>query len=154
MAVTHHAIADRQMPNPTDGFMSLPRSRTEASAFVEWGNRLTFAYEDPSSPNAPGGRQTQPRTVIRLNGAEESYRQNDFPETTVGGGTISGAFNGTVTKHELRNNSGGTIDQDEDKTWVSTGTTTTYSTDVNLKGGPHTISSGIGGGGSANWQHQ
>jgi len=78
MAVTYHYIADRQMPNPSDGFMSLSRSRTEASAFVEWGDRLTFAYENPANPASEEGRMTQPRIIVRSNNDEQSFRQNDF----------------------------------------------------------------------------
>src|SRR3989338_10090923 len=78
LAVTYHYASDRQMPNPTDGLMTLPRTRTEASAFVEWGQRLTFAHEDTSGANEDTGRATSQKIIVRSNGAEQTFRQNDF----------------------------------------------------------------------------
>src|SRR3989338_1385595 len=57
IAATYHYASDRQMPNPSDGLISLPRSRTEASAFVEWGDRLTFARQDYAGGDEDAGRQ-------------------------------------------------------------------------------------------------
>ena len=59
LAVTYYYASDRQMPNPTDGLMTLPRTRTEASAFVEWGQRLTFAHQDYERGDETIGQATQ-----------------------------------------------------------------------------------------------
>src|SRR3989338_22327 len=71
MAVLYYYMSDRQMPDPGDGMMSLPRARAESTAFVEWGDRLTYA--------AGHLRATQPLVAVRLNGTEQEFRMEDLP---------------------------------------------------------------------------
>lgn len=77
MSVSYYYMLDRQTPNPSDGFLSLNRARSHASAFVERGRWLTFGYEAPGDPEA--GQRTHPRVLVRLNDQEQRFRDNDFP---------------------------------------------------------------------------
>jgi hypothetical protein len=125
MGVAFHYMSDRQMPDPQDGFMSLPRVRTEASAFVEWGDRLSFA--------AASRYRTQPRIIVRLNNVEEEVRQSD-----IGGATLM------VTDGTLQNTSGGQITQTNGRSALGSSTTTT-STASTVAG---SLSSSLSGGGT------
>ena len=155
MAVGYYYVSDRQMPNPSDGFQSLPRNRSEASAFVEVGNRLTFAFEDHNNPNALDGRKTQPRFVVRVNGAEKSFRQNDFADPSAGAlpGLVS--LSGITTKSQVTNSSCATLGQNQSgsslnsgtSTCLNPGTSTSSTTWVNTKSGEVPVSGGASGGG-------
>ncbi len=143
VAVSYYYANDRQMPNPTDGYMSLSRSRSEASAFVEWGDRLTFAYEDPHSPNA--GHQTHQHIIVRSNNKEQDFRQEDFPKSS--GDNF--AFQGVVSHSELTNTSRATISQNAGGSSVASNSSTGSTIYVNTKGGETPVRSSVSG--SANW---
>ena len=154
IAVTYHYASDRQMPNPTDGLLSLPRSRSEASAFVEWGDRLTFAHQDHEGDDENAGQATQQKIIIRSNGNETVFRQKDLPTpgcdpSDVGCLFITGTDMRLIKKSETRNGSSGGAGQTNTGSWASTPTTTTSTTWVNTKGGGEgtPVSSEIGGGG-------
>lgn len=146
IAVTYHYASDRQMPNPGEGLMTLPRSRTEASAFVEWGDRLTFAHQDYEGGDKEAGRATHQKVIVRSNGAEQTFRQSDFPERVydLWGGT---SYKGLITKSETTNSSSGGFTQTDAGTSLSTATGTTSTTWVNT-GDDATVGSSIGGGGA------
>lgn len=141
MAVAYHYMSDRQMPNPTDGFMSLSRTRTESSAFVEWGDRLTFAYEIQG--NDAAGRKTQPRVVVRSNNVEQEFRQNDFPDDEDG---LGEAFRGVVSEATTTNDSKATLSQTVVGASLASTTTTCSDTTLNTKSSDH-IGSCVSGGG-------
>ena len=149
MAVAYHYTLTRQMPNPSDGFMSLPRSRTEASAFVVWGDRLTFAYETDDL-NSDAGRETQPLVVVRLNDTVEEHRQNDFELPAGGPGQ---ALQGVLTESETWNTAEGTITQTESTSTLDNNNTNTVTlTKINTRAGDDYISSiQTGGGGYQSW---
>lgn len=111
VATTFHQIANRQLPNPRDATMSLPRMRTEASAFVEWGNRLTFAnITDANEDNvADGGigRETQQKIIVRSDGEEIVLRQEDVPasmDSTKGNATKSKIPNPAIIRESTTDN--------------------------------------------------
>ncbi len=145
MGTVFHYIADRRMPNPTDGFMSMPRSRTEASAFVEWGDRLSFATE--LQGNSDLGYNTQALMAVRSDGSELTYRQADVPDdASFSGGDVDMrllAFSGIETQSTTTNNESGTITQGGGGSSVSSCTSTSSNTTLNANVGS------IGGGVSA-----
>jgi len=93
-ATTAHVISHRQMPTPSDGYAAMPRMRSEASAFVVWGDRLTFSYmvdadEDgyPDLVDITGdlkpdpvdeGQKTRQQIIVRVDESEVSFRQDHF----------------------------------------------------------------------------
>ena len=131
MATTFYYSADRGMPNPGDVTMMLPRVRTEASAFVEWGDRMTFANkpDDDDDGKADGGFgfNTQPQIVVRSNSNEKVYHQEEFlpdsSQTTRSDGIITKAVTRNISSGIVSNGSG------------SGSTTTTTTLDVNVNGG-------------------
>ena len=131
-----YQIANRRMPNPTDGFMSMPRSRTSASASVEWGDRLSFAAEVPGNPDI--GYSTQPLIVVRSDGTELTYRQSDLPDDAAfAGGDVSDAdirwiaFKGVETESWTTNTQSGTITQNGGGGSVGSCTDTSATTTLN-----------------------
>jgi len=155
VATLYYVINNRQMPNPSDGHMSLPRDSSQASAFVEWGDRLTEAYKTKVD-GSPLGRQTQPRIIVRSDGVQREFRQEDFPDnvTLVDNNDVSVtkvAFRGIVSKSTVTNTSNATIVQTATGTSLQSGTTTCSSTTLNTKA-QDTIGSCVGGGaGTVNW---
>lgn len=149
MGTLFHYATSRQMPNPGDGYVSLPRERSEASAFVEWGDRLSYAFDDsnivstvfagPADPSM--GLKTQPMIVVRQDGNEKVFRQDDFPDDeSLPAGTAElgiGAFHGVVTKSTMVNTvTGAAITQTDGTSALDPGSTSTTSTTwVNTKGG-------------------
>ena len=151
VAVTYHYASDRQMPNPSDGLMSLPRSRTEASAFVEWGDRLTYAYEDRTSGDENAGHATQQKIIVRSNNAERVFRQPDFPKPSdelPDDVRSLFTYKGLVTNSETTNTSSGSLTQTEAGSSLSAGTGTHSTTWVNTEGGSSPVDSSVGGGGA------
>ena len=149
MGTTFHYISHRQMPNPSDGFRLMPRNRTEASAFVEWGDRLSFAFEHRGNPL---GYQTQPKIVVRSDNTEQQYRLSDWarpPEgtdITAVAGVVGNAAGGNVTA-SLTNTSTGRIQQTQAGSSLAvSSTSTSASTGLNAVDGPNTISSQVSGG--------
>lgn len=143
-----HQIADRQMPNPSDGFLTLPRTRTEASGFAEWGDRLTFAYDIDEGDR---GRLTQPLYVVRSNNTEQRFRADDFPRDInfrIGRiGVYIDAFESITREASTKNRSNATITQNNTSSGVASNTRTTSSTTVNTRPGvdgrvPSSVSSG------------
>lgn len=154
MAVAYHLVLDRQMPNPSDGFMTLSRGQTQASAFVEVGDRLTFAYEDPNNPNSLAGRKTQPRFIVRVNEREESYRQNDFPADgdLFPGSVANRAFIRESVSTTTTPNS--TIEQTATASRISSSTQTHSCVVVNTKAAAgEQVCSDIASGTNVTWSH-
>ena len=60
---------DRQVPDPSTGFGLMPRTSTNASATVTWGEWLTYLGSDPDS---------QSRIVFQVNDTRQEYRSGDF----------------------------------------------------------------------------
>src|SRR3989338_6836464 len=139
MAVLYYYMSDRQMPDPGDGIMSLPRARAESTAFVEWGDRLTYA--------AGHLRATQPLVAVRLNGTEQEFRMEDLPHHGLtyqdDGNVVVGqvAFRSLAREAETTNVSSGTLAQSGGGS--STGSTTTTNSwgDVNTVSGDRVSSS-------------
>lgn len=148
----YHYIADRQMPNPNDGFALLPRARSEASAFVEWGDRFTMAYRGPGD----SGRQTEMKYVVRANSTEQEFGVSDFPHdllfsgpTPIGPITVAvNAFEGISRESTTTNSSGASIDQAASA--LTSGTTTCSTTTINTLAGD-TISGCVSSGTSLDW---
>lgn len=145
MGTAFHYVADRQMPSPNDGFMSLLRERTEASAFVEWGDRLSFAFaidknEDGFTDDGfkDLGYKTQPLIVVRSNNApEKTLRNDDIPKPMSlpgGGGTLLPS-EGIVKGATTANVTSGRITQSTGRSSVSSTTTTSSKTQVNTRFG-------------------
>lgn len=171
LSVSYYYMLDRQMPNPTDGFLSLTRNRSHASAFVERGRWLTFAFEDANDPEI--GQRTHPRTLVRLNDQEQSFRDNQFPCDATMGVTCHGAaanFNqaneGIIRESwttNLQSPGSTTISQTEGGSGVSTTTTTESEVVVNLKdnaadgrpacGAPGVMCSTLSSTASVGWSH-
>ena len=159
MAVGYHYIVDRQMPDPLDGFMGLTRNRTEASAFVEWGDHLTFAWETPKARlggdadrKDPRGWKTQPLFLIRQNDQAQAFRQNEFDNRDRSLGSATNARRGSTLSSTTTNQVTANNRQTGESTAAGATTTTTTETVVNLRDGTKTITSEIGGGGStAGW---
>ena len=158
VATLYYMINNRQMPNPSDGHMTLPRGTSEASAFVEWGDRLTMSYDKDANKTSvsPLGRETQPRIIVRSDNAEREFRQEDFPDDEVlvnnDDGTVTHiAFRGIVSKATMTNTSNATIVQTATNTSLQSGTTTCSTTTLNTKA-QDTIGSCVNGGaGTVNW---
>ncbi len=130
MGTTYHMAVNRQMPDPNDGYMSMQRMRTEASAFVMWGDRLTFAFKRPDSDTTGLGYKTQPDVIVRSDNVELApFRQQDFPDDI--GGVV--AYHGVVTDSTTVNTSSGTIAQTGSATSLGTTTTATATTTLNTK---------------------
>jgi len=142
MSVSYYYMLDRQMPNPSEGFVGLSRNRTHASAFVERGPWLTFAYEEPDSPTADrdAGRRTHPRVIVRLNETEESYRDNDLPcDNSAGvpchdeGDDVVIANESVVREQWIINEHNGTVQQQETSSTAWPGTSTRSGAVINLR---------------------
>ena len=142
MAVAYHYILHRQMPNPSDGYISMPRNRTEASAFAEWGDRLTFAYEVNNDKTK--GRKTQPLYVVRSDGAMRTFRQQDWPHDS---GNAK-AFRGFVTASTTSNNVSGSIAQSGSGSSGNSSTGTSSSTTLGNGDG---IGSSVGSSNGVGW---
>ncbi len=76
-SVTLQQYRDRRVPNPTDGLGVMPRTSTNASNTVVWGEFLTFLAVD---------RNSQPQIVVQLNDEERRYRAEDMLKENKGGG--------------------------------------------------------------------
>lgn len=73
VGTTVHYVLNRRMPNPTDGFMTMPRTRTEASCFAEVGDRLTFAFMDDTGFGAG-----KPVVAVNSDGNARTFPYQDF----------------------------------------------------------------------------
>ncbi len=135
LGVVYHYIANRQMPNPTDGFMTLPRTRTEATAFVEWGDRFTMAYRAPIPGSLENGRKTTTRYVVRSDGVEQTFRGSDFPYDYVFAGRAVDSFEGIVREFSTTNTTSGGINYDPGGTSAGSTTTTCATSTVNTNAG-------------------
>lgn len=135
LGTLYYYVASRQMANPNDGYMSLPRTRTEASAFVEWGDRFTYAYDGAGD----AGRKTETLYVVRSNGTEQEFRASDFPrdETWRFGPIvfIRHAFTSIVNQGVTTNTSTASIAETGAGSVLNSGTTTCDSTTVMANGG-------------------
>lgn len=67
IVLTH--FRDRQVPNPSLGFVLTPRMSTQSNATVTWGEWLTFLAED---------RDSQPRIEILVNDTQQTFRSEDI----------------------------------------------------------------------------
>ena len=70
-AIVINHFRDRQVPDPSFGFALMPRTSTNASATVTWGEHLTTLSDD---------RDSQPRILVVLNNKEKEFRSEDFQE--------------------------------------------------------------------------
>ncbi|MDP3703523.1 MAG: hypothetical protein Q8R78_03985, partial [Candidatus Omnitrophota bacterium] len=110
------------------------------------GDRLTFAHQDYEGGDENAGRATQQKIIVRSNGAEQTFRQSDFPESSCEDMSdpscleVNGVYRGLTTGSETINTGSGGSPA------ASTGTTST--TRVNTKKGEASVVSWIGGGGS------
>ena len=145
MGTLFYYASSRQMPNPGDGYTSLTRDRSEASGFVEWGNKLSYAFESdniiPMSPDSDMGRKTQPLIVVRQDHTEKAFRQDDIPDDEslpAGDAEIGlGAFHGVVTKSDMTNTvTAASVSQADGVSNLDPGSTITSATTyVNTKTG-------------------
>ena len=154
MGATYHLIVNRQMPDPSDGFMSMQRMRTEASAFVMWGDRLASAFK--LDGNETLGYKTQPMVIIRSdniiatdtnpNTELQPLRQEDF--NPVGNSTSD---QGVVTDSTTVNTTtSGSLAQTPTGSSMSSGMSTTSTSTLNTKAGG-SISSTDAGTSTVNW---
>lgn len=140
LAVGYYYVLDRQMPDPADGFMGMSRNRSQASAFVEWGDHLTFAYE-PSNIRkdgdtyqfAPQGRKTQPLFIVRQNEKVRQFRQIDFSNKEIRDGEGVGDSRGFAQGYTMKNTVNGTVTQGPGAGGANTTTTTTTKTTLNIR---------------------
>ena len=135
LGTNFYYIIDRQMANPNDSYFSLERNRYESSGFVMWGNHFTFAFEKAGDPDNQLGYLTQPLVVVRSNGEEKEYRQNDFPDdiaTHAGAGMIV-AFRGGTSETKTTHSSWGTISQRDSLGHLTANSETAESTLLNLR---------------------
>ncbi len=68
-SVTVIHIRDRQMPDPGDGFATMPRVLTQASSVVTWGRFLHRLTDDPES---------QPLTIVQVNDAQRHFTEKEL----------------------------------------------------------------------------
>lgn len=121
MGTVVHYVSDRRMPDPSDGLMSMPRVRTESSAYVEWGGKMTFANKPAANLDGTSvgglGVHTQPRVIIRTNDREfrELYLE-DFPNPLEQGTRVvrlgvsrEGLTNNTVNSTATGSNTGSRV---------------------------------------------
>ena len=137
-----HYILQRQAPNPGDGMMLLPRMRTEASAFVEWGDRFTFASE--FSDNLPDntGYKTQPLIVVRSDDQQVSYHQDDQLNDIVMGPMTFQAAEGIVNHSTTKATVNATIIQSGAGSQLTSGGQTCTTTKLNTwDSGPPSVGS-------------
>lgn len=156
LGTLYYYVSDRQSPDPNDGFMSLPRVRTQASGFVEWGDRFTFAHGD-RMVNQDRGRKTRLLAIARVNTTESKFlRADDFPETADGWtdesclACVKVAFRGIMAKSSLTNTTSGTITQNAANTKATSSNQAGSSVTLNTKT-PVTVGSSLSTGASANW---
>lgn len=158
-------LADRQMPDPNDGFMMLPRARTEASAYVEWGDRLTMAYGDGDpSTTTPKGRLTQEHIIVNVNGADTDairpggLRAEDFAESGtfsdgIGPPVVVTAIPRAIDGYTMDNTVGSAdITQTRTSSDLSSATNTSSTTRINTKSGD-SISSGVSSNSHVHWDY-
>lgn len=155
MGTTFYYVSNRQLPDATDSFMAPSRQRSEASAFVEWGDRLTFAHELNENGDDTFGYRTQPLIVVRSDGAEREFRQDDFPDDIpLGGGgpidVILVATPGIVQDAVTTSNTSGTITSSGGGSSLSSGSSTTSTTNLLTKAGD-SITSSVGSGTGVSW---
>jgi hypothetical protein len=157
VGVLYHYIAHRQLPDVEDGFAAMPRVRTEADAFVIWGDNLTFAHSD-DDPATLEGRNTQERIVVRSDDSVIDLRAEDFP-TDATAPFASTATRGLIKRGgagdpswTLANTSsscdGGLVQRHHGAGDVTTSVCTTTSTSATTRlntigGAPDSISSGM-----------
>lgn len=159
LGTVYHMISHRQMPNPNDGHMTLPRTRTESSGFVEWGDRFTAAYRVPINPGADdglffdSGRNTQPRIIVQSDGTVREFRQEDFPDDVVDPNASDDvifahyATRGIVDASTTTNTSTATITQNGSWSMLNSNTQTCSSTTVRTATLSAPVTSCVGGGG-------
>jgi len=68
-AIQYQHFRDRQVPNPSQGFAIMPRTTSQASASVTWGEWLTYLSDD---------RDSQPRIIVHLNDTQREFRSEDL----------------------------------------------------------------------------
>ncbi len=137
-----HYILQRQAPNPGDGMMLLPRMRTEASAFVEWGDRFTFASEHSDNLPDNTGYKAQPLIVVRSDNQQVSYHQDDQLNDLVMGPMTFKAAEGIVNNSTTTATVNGTIRQSGAGSQLTSGGQTCTTTKLNTwDSGPPAIGS-------------
>lgn len=71
-AISYNYFRNRRLPNPSDGFAVAPRSLTQGSGTVTWGEWLTYLTDD---------RDSQPRIIVNLDDQQAlDARSEDFPK--------------------------------------------------------------------------
>ncbi len=154
MGTTFYYVSNRQMPDSTDSYMAPSRQRSEASAFVEWGDRLTFAHELNEDGDDIFGYKTQPLIVVRSDGAEREFRQDDFPDditTSVGPIDITLlAATGIVQDARTTSSTSGVITSSGGGSSLLSGSSATSTTNLLTKAGD-SISSSVGSGTGVSW---
>ena len=69
-AILYQHIRDREIPDPASEPTIMPRTSTQASSAVTWGEYLTFLADD---------RDSQPRVVVHVNDTRaDNFRSGDF----------------------------------------------------------------------------
>ena len=69
-AILYQHIRDREIPEPSSEPTIMPRTSTQASSAVTWGEWLTFLADD---------RDSQPRVVVHVNDTRaDDFRSGDF----------------------------------------------------------------------------
>lgn len=119
-SINYNQFRDRQLPDPSDGFSMMPRTLTEGTANVIWGEHLAVGDEDD--------RNSQTRIMFQVNDALREFRDEDFSPRR-GGGSPSLPHVTQVTRQQ---NSSGSVQQSDAKT-SSLSTTTTQTTALTLK---------------------
>ncbi len=154
MGVTMHYVTHRQMPDATNGYFNAGRERSEASAFVEWGERLTFAHEIDTNgdgyADSPFGSKTQPLTIVRSDDQEGEFRQDEFPDDEFNGQEFKIATRGVVKTARVLNDTQSTIAQNPAGSTANGSVTTNATTEVQTKSGG-SVSSTLGSGTFVNW---
>ena len=70
-AIQYQHFRNRQIPDPSQGFAIMPRTTSQASATVTWGEGLTFLADD---------RDSQPRIIVHLDDTEREFRSEDLQD--------------------------------------------------------------------------
>lgn len=151
MGTTFHYISNRQLPDSSDSYLTPMRQRSEASAFVEWGDRLTFAHELNQNGDDDFGYKTQPLVIVRSDGTEQEFRQDDFADDQAGGGGVNFAARGLVHDSTTTNTAGGTITSGPGGSSLGSSVSTSSSTVLRTKNGTSGIGSSVGSGTGVGW---
>ena len=74
-SIQYSYFRNSQIPNPTDAFGISPRTMTQSSASVTWGEWLGYLAND---------RDSQPRIIVHMDNSETEFRSEDLLKNAAG----------------------------------------------------------------------